>query len=372
MSYRLWNTFKELTDIYSPSFGERQFCDVLKRMFSTLGIELKEDGADKIIKGNCGNLYGFIPGGLDQSPILFSAHMDTVEPAKGKRAILHENGNITSAGDTILGADDVAGITVILEAITRLKERKISHRPLELLFCVAEERYGAGSAVFDYSLLKSREAYVLDLSGPIGEAANAAPTIISFEINIYGRAAHAGFAPKDGIHAIEVASRAIAQLPQGKLPSGLTFNIGQIAGGKAGNIVPDLCSLKGEIRSLDHKAAVSYWDEVIIVFNDEAKAKGAKAEGNKRIEITAYETPPELPVIRRFVRACEKLDIPCNIRPTFGGSDLNNFALHGIKGLVIACGMNEVHSTREYSNINELEKCVKLVMELMADGEVQL
>ena len=372
MKNRLWNTFKELTDIYSPSFGERQFCDALKKRFSLLGIDLKEDGADKILKGNSGNLYGFIPGKTDGPAILFSAHMDTVEPAYGKRAILHEDGCITSAGDTILGADDVAGITVIIEAITRLKERNIPHRPIELLFCAAEEKYGAGSSVLDYSLIKAKEAYVLDLSGPVGEAANAAPTIISFEINVRGKAAHAGFAPEDGIHAIEAAAKAIARLPQGRLPSGLTFNIGQISGGKAGNIVPDLCTVKGEIRSLDHKAAVSYWDEVIIVFNDEAKAKGAKAEGNKRIEITAYETPPELPVIRRFVRACEKLDIPCNIRPTFGGSDLNNFALHGIKGLVIACGMNEVHSTREYSNINELEKCVKLVMELMADGEVQL
>lgn len=371
MKNRLWNTFQELTAIYSPSFGERQLGDILKKRFSDLDIRLKEDNAGIKIKGNCGNLYGFVPGKPGGIPILFSAHMDTVEPAKGKRAILRENGNITSSGDTILGADDVVGITVIMEAVTRLKEQKISHRPIEVLFCVAEERYGAGSAVFDYGLLKSREAYVLDLCGPIGTAANAAPTILSFEIMIYGKASHAGFAPQDGIHAIEIGAKAVTRLPQGRLPSGLTFNIGQINGGKAGNIIPDLCTLKGEIRSLDHNAAVSYWNEVIKVFNEEASLKGARVEASKKTEITAYETPLEHTSAKRFIRACEKLNIPWNIRSTFGGSDLNNFALHGIKGLVIACGMNEVHSTREYSNIDELEQCVRLVMELMKDGGVE-
>jgi len=47
--------------------------------------------------------------------------MDTVEPARGKQAVLHENGNITPAGETILGADDISGICIILEAITRLR-----------------------------------------------------------------------------------------------------------------------------------------------------------------------------------------------------------------------------------------------------------
>lgn len=370
MSNRLWNTFRELTGIYSPSFGERDFCDALTRRFSELGIHLKEDNAGKSIGGNCGNLYGKVPGKKAGLPILFSAHMDTVEPANGKCAILHDDGKITSAGETILGADDVSGIAVIIEAITRLKEQNIPHRTIELLFPVAEEKYGAGSAVFDYNLINAKEAYVLDLSGSIGEAANTAPTILSFEIKIHGKAAHAGFAPKDGIHAIESAAKAIAKLPEGEPVPGLTFNIGRITGGKASNIVPELCIVKGEIRSLDHQAVISYWDKVITVFNTEAKTFGAEVEADAKFEIKSYETPIDSPVVRRFKKACKKLNITSNIHSTFGGSDQNNFALHGISGLVIACGMHEVHSTREYSNINELEDCVRLVMELMTDEGV--
>lgn len=370
MSIRLWNTFKELTDIYSPSFGEREFCDALKKRFLALGIHLHEDNTAKLTGGNCGNLYGKITGRIEGAPILFSAHMDTVEPAKGKHAILYDDGRISSAGDTILGADDVSGIAIIIEAVTRLKEQNIPHRSIELLFPVAEEKYGAGSALFDYSLIKAKEAYTLDLSGAIGEAANAAPTILSFEIKVHGKAAHAGFAPKDGIHAIETASKAIARLPQGEPIQGLTFNIGQISGGKAGNIVPDLCIVKGEIRSLNHQTVISYWDKVVTSFNEEAESSGAEVEADAKIEIKAYETPLDSPVIKRFERACKKLGIPSKVRSTFGGSDQNNFALHGITGLVLACSMHEVHSTREYSDINELEKCVQLVMELMTDEGV--
>jgi len=367
MSNRLWTTFQQLTSIYSPSYGERQFCDALRQKLTQLNISVYEDDADQIIKGNSGNLYGFLPGTLSGPPLLFSAHMDTVEPAKGKKPILHEDGTITSAGDTILGADDAAGITIILEAIARLKEQGIPHRTIELVFPVAEERYGAGSAVIDYSRIRARDAYVLDLGGAIGEAANAAPTILSFEIQIHGKAAHAGFAPREGIHAIEAAAKAIARLPQGEPAPGFTFNIGRIEGGGAGNIVPALCTVRGEMRSLDHKAVLAYWETVKTVFHQEAANIGAIADAKHKIELTAYETPLHTSVVERFERACQKTGVPCHIHSTFGGSDQNNFALHGINGLVIACSMHEVHSNREHSHLDELESGVKLVIALMTD-----
>lgn len=369
MSNRLWNTFRELCGIHSPSYRERAFCDALIKRLADLNGNFFEDNAGSKIQGNCGNLYCYIPGSLNGPPLIFSAHLDTVEPAEGKKAVLHENGCISSAGNTILGADDVAGVTVILEAVTRLKEQNIPHRSIELLFPVAEEKYGAGSSVFDYSLLKAKEAYVLDLSGAIGEAANAAPTIMSFEIKIHGKAAHAGFAPKSGVHAIAVAARAIASLPQGEPIPGLTFNIGQIIGGESNNIVPSLCTVRGEIRSLIHGAVLSYWDKVRAIFDTEAAKAGARTEAKNKVELKAYETPLDSSVVKRFIRACEKTGIPPYIHSTFGGSDQNNFALHGITGLVIACSMHEVHSLREYSNLYELENCVRLVMRIMTDQE---
>ncbi len=79
----------------------------------------------------------------------------------------------------------------------------------------------------------------------------------------------------------------------------------------------------------------------------------------------AYEIDRTNPVVMKYEEACNKLEIPTKYIKTFGGSDNNNFVLHGITGIVIACGMNKVHSTEEYTLVSELIKCSKIVYELM-------
>jgi len=366
---RLWETFSALTAIDSTTFEEGAFCDALKKRLILIGIESHEDNAGEQIGGNCGNLYAFVPGALPLPPILLSAHMDTVEPGRSKRAVLSEDGVITSNGDTILGADDVAGITVILEALARLKENDIAHRPIELLFPVAEEQYCLGSALFDYDKIQAKESYTLDLSGKIWKAANAAPTILSFEITVEGKAAHSAFAAGRGVHAIVAASNAITKLKLNKQKPGVIVNIGKIAGGTANNIIPALCKVTGEIRSLSHNKALAWRERVQAIFSEEANKVGASITANYRYEITAYETPLDNPAVKRFEKTCEEaLGVKAKISSTLGGSDQNNYALHGIKGLVIACSMHDVHSTQEFAILDEMEQCVNLILALVKDG----
>lgn len=361
---RLWEDFSTLTAIDSVSGQERDFCDALKKRLAALGVETYEDDAGTRTGGNCGNLYGFLPGELPLPPLLFSAHMDTVEPGRGKKAVLHDDGLITAAGGTILGADDAAGIAVLLEALTRLREAG-SHRPIELLFPVSEECYGLGSAVAEYDRIHAKEAYTLDLSGAIGEAAYAAPTILFFTVTVKGKAAHAGFAPQDGINAVAAAARAIAKIPQGEPEPGVTCNIGLVSGGEASNIVPALCRASGEIRSLSHEAAVAQWEKVKAVFEAESAAAGAMAVAESKIPIAAYKIPLHRPVVRRFEAACQTVGVKAHLHTTLGGSDNNNYARHGIEGLVIASAMYDVHSTREYSRLDEMERCAALAFTLM-------
>ena len=364
---RLWSTFSALTSIDSVSFEEREFCDELKCRLQDLGVETYEDDVGDKIGGNCGNLFGFLPGELSKSPLLLSAHMDTVEPGRGKQPTLLDEDRIVSAGDTVLGADDVAGIAIILEALARLQETNTIFRPVELMFPVAEERYCLGSAHGEMSRITAKEGYILDLAGNIGEAANAAPTLLSFTITVQGKAAHAGFAPKDGIHAIQAAAKAIAKTPLGEPIPGVTVNIGIIEGGKATNIVPETCRVVGEIRSLSHEKVMMQWQSIQETFVTEAEAMGAIVSFQEKIEVTAFETPLDATVVKRFQKACEGLGIPVNISPTLGASDQNNFALRGVQGLVIACSMHEVHSTREFSRLSEMEQCVELLIRLLSE-----
>ncbi len=362
---RLIKEFTRLVSIDSPSLLEREMGDYLKHKLEELGFTVTEDDAGSKLGGNCGNIYGFLEGMQELEPILFCVHMDTVEPSRGKLAVLGADGVIRSKGNTVLGADDFAGIAAILEALYTIKEKQLEHRSIEVLFTVAEEIYCKGAKVFDYSNIKSKEAYVLDLTGDVGAAAYQAPSILSLKIEVNGKASHAGFAPHEGIHAIQAAADAIAKLKLGHIDDVTTLNIGVIQGGLATNIVPALCTVGGEIRSYSHKKALETAREVKKQFEKSAEAFQAAVKFEVITNCQAYETPKEHPVVRRFEAACETLNIPSSLQQTFGGSDNNAMAEHGITGIVLACAMNQCHSCEEYTTEEELARIAELTRVLM-------
>ncbi len=354
--------------IDSPSRGERKLCDALIAQLTALGIEPQEDDSARHTNGSAGNLYAYVGGSIMLPPILLSAHMDTVEPSGGKKAVLSLDGRITSDGTTVLGADDLSGVAAILEAVTALKESGKPHRPFELLFDVAEEAYCAGIRQFDFSKLRAKEAYVFDLPGPVGGAAYQAPSILAFRAEFFGRAAHAAFSPEKGIHAIQTAAAAITRLPCG-LVGNTTVNIGTIAGGSADNIVPDYCVLTGEVRSFsaaDAHARLAQMENTIKKAAEECHT-AIRFESNALC--AAYQIDPNHPVARRFKNVCGELGLIPDLLQTYGGSDNNHFAAHGISGLVVASGMNLCHSCEEYTSIDELERSARLALALILAKE---
>ena len=360
--------FDELATIDAESLSERTICDVLKRKLEDLGFIVTEDQAGEQIGGNAGNLYGCLKGTIPGSPVLLSAHMDTVKPGVGKK-IIHKQGRITSDGTTVLGADDIAGIVEILEGIRQVQESGRAYRDVEVLFCVAEELYTVGSRAFDFRQIHAKEAYVLDLSGGVGIAADQAPSLISFEIKVTGKAAHAGFEPEKGIHAIAVMAKIIEAIPQGHRNSQTTCNIGTIQGGTGTNIVPETCMACGEIRSFSHEEALNCLGKINETVQQIAGQNQAKGKVTHTVHLIAYKTDENCGCVRHFKAACEKLGLEGKVVSTFGGSDNNSFAEQGIPGLVLSCGMEKVHSVKEYIEEEELQKGADLVTELICQKE---
>ena len=348
--------------------------DYIKHKMDELGITVYEDNAGSCYGGTAGNIYGYFyneengkqeDGNQKDGPLLFSVHMDTVSPGIGKKAIVHEDGTITSDGTTILGADDLSGLAVILEVIREIKEEGLKHRDIELLFTIAEEAYAVGAAAFDYSKLKAKEAYVLDVSGPVGTISMQEPTLISYEITVKGLAAHAGFEADKGINAIAIAAEAISKIKQGQIDAETTFNIGWIQGGEATNIVPEFVVINGEARSIKHEKAVQLVDAAIRTFEETASRYGGTVESKHTIHLTAYRLEEDDSLVRRYAEVCKKLSIPIVYKRTFGGSDNNVFWKHGIHGAVIANGMNKIHTKEEFTSIDELVKAAQTVKRLM-------
>lgn len=363
---RLKQDFLTLASFDSESFSERATADWLKHTLAELGFdEIEEDGAAEIYGGNAGNLYGYLKGTKEGDPILLSAHMDVVHPGRGKHPVFHEDGTITSDGTTVLGADDINGLVQILEGIRHVKEEGLPRRDIEVIFSIAEEMHTRGAAVFDYSRVRAKEAYVPDLAGTVGTAAVAAPSLTSFEIRLHGKAAHAGFAPEEGIHAIAAMSDLIECIPLGRPDEGSTLNIGTIQGGLASNIVPEQCVCVGEIRSLSSERVQELTQMVASLVHDIEEKWDVTAEFIPTPLLSAYRTPADAPVVERFQDACQALGLPGDLTDTFGGSDNNPFAEHGIAGIVLSCGMMDIHSTQEWTTMDELETGARLFAELI-------
>lgn len=366
---RLIKNFIELTAIDGESFHERKVADYLKRTWAELGVTLSEDDAGSKTGGDTGNLYGLIKGeGIKRNddPILFCAHMDTVSPGNGKKIIRRDDGRITSDGTTILGADDRAALSLLYEALLEIKEEKISHPPVEFLFTTAEEAYTVGASAFDYAKIKSKVAFVPDCSGAFGIYSSSEPTLVYFEITVKGKSAHAGFEPENGINALAVAATAISKIKQGWVDTNTTLNFGVIQGGTVSNAVPELVTIKGEIRSGVHENALSVLDEVKSIFKRAASGTGAKVEVSEDIRLLAYQKK-ESKALARYKRALEKQGKKAMAKKSFGGSDNNVLVRNGIDGLCIFNPMHEIHTTSEYTFESELIQTKELFKALITE-----
>ncbi len=366
---RVWETFKTFNHIDSESGHEHKMADHLIAEYAKLGVTLTEDDGASRLGTQAGNLYGMLPANAEGfKPVLFSSHMDTVVPGNGKKAVLHDDGKITSDGTTVLGADDIAGLTSILEAVREIVEQDIPHGDIEFLFTVQEENMCLGSSIFDFSRIRSKRAYVLDLDGPIGTAAHQAPSIFSLHAVIRGKSSHAGFIPEQGIHAIKAAADAISVMRLGHVDEQSTANIGIISGGKAVNIVPDECTLEGEVRSFSHENGEMIVEGMRTILETVCKKYGAKLEFESHTALKAFEVPENDVCVKRFKKVCEKARVPYELIRSLGGSDLNRLSgEHKIPGLVVACGMNACHTTKEWSTISELTRSANLTYLLMTE-----
>ena len=112
-----------------------------------------------------------------------------------------------------------------------------------------------------------------------------------------------------------------------------TANIGKIGGGSGTNIVSESCVIEGEIRSLNHETAMELLETYYRTFQQEAEKIGAKLVWEEKLNIHAYETPLTSDAARHYESAVAEEGLTAAFEKTFGGSDNNVFAQHGIEGL---------------------------------------
>lgn len=364
---RIVKEFMELVKIDSESKNERKIADYLIGKLKELNLDITEDDAGAKISGNAGNIIVELPGKITGKKIMFSAHMDTVQPGVGIEPIQTPDGLIKSKGETILGADDKGGIAAILEMLRVLtaEGNSLEYGPLQVIFTIAEEGGLHGAKNLQPQLIKADFAYVLDSGGSPGNIVIQGPAQNQIYATITGKAAHAGMAPQEGINAIQIAARGIARMKIGRIDEETTANIGVIKGGKATNIVPDKVVLEGEARSLDRKKLTAQCKHM-----EECLLRAAQELGGE-VEIKIENIYPEISlpkdgqVVQVAKRAAEKLNFPVALNKTGGGSDANIFNGYGIPTANLGIGMEKVHTTEEYIKIEDLVKTAQYLIEIV-------
>jgi tripeptide aminopeptidase len=357
----------ELCAIDSEPAGERLLADRLKELLSDLGCTVTEDDAGGKIGGNAGNVVARLDGTGPGEPLLFSCHMDRVIPGVGVKPRI-EGDFIVSDGTTVLGADDAAGLAAVLEGVTAIRESNVLHPPLEIVLTVAEELALLGSSHLDTDQFASRCGFVLDASGPVGEIVLQAPEQVKINAVFHGRSAHAGFAPEQGVSAIQAAAVAISRMKLLRVDVETTANVGSIHAAGPTNIVSDRCELQAEARSLDPaklRGQVAGMTEAM---------EGAARECGGSMEITllscypAYRLMEDAEPAQRAARAARQIGVPVRFKSTGGGSDANIFNSRGIPAVVLSCGYEKVHTTEERIALDQLALLAEWVTALVVDG----
>ncbi|RLC58931.1 MAG: peptidase M20 [Chloroflexota bacterium] len=351
---RLLDTFLTLVQIDSPSGEEGAIASYLADRLTALGLAVHRDSA--------GNLIARMDG--TGEPILLNAHLDTVGQDRGIRPVV-EDGIVRSDGTTILGGDDKSGVAIILEVLQTLQERGLSHPPLEIALTVREEIGLLGSKALDMSQFRARQALVLDSGGPIGSAVVSAPSQNGLHAVVHGKAAHAGVNPEEGINAIVVASEAITRMPLGRIDEETTANVGLINGGTAPNIVPDRVEIRGEARSRDDDKLAAQIQTMTRALEEAADRYGASVEIEVTRSFSAYTLDENSPLVRRVVRAAERLDLIPVLVSSGGGSDANVFNAGGLAAIALSTGMKDVHTPQETIAVDDMVRSAELVLAII-------
>jgi|LSQX01.2.fsa_nt_gb tripeptide aminopeptidase len=359
--------FMELVRVDSVSLHEGEVAAVVQGKLEAMGLTVVRDQACRAHGGQTGNLIAKVPATAPGLPtLMFNAHLDTVQPGCGIEPRCTDGDLITSAGDTVLGADDKAGVTIILAALREILSQGMAHGELQIVFTVAEEIGLLGAYELDYSLIDPDFAFVFDSSRPPGGLVLGAPSAAKLQWRVHGAAAHAGNSPETGINAIQIAAQAIAAMRLGRLDDETTANIGVIKGGLARNIVPEECEISGEARSHDDTKLAAQVAHMKECFQQAVQRhEGARLEDELYSSYQSFRLAESDEVVQIAARAGERAGLTVYYAIGGGGSDGNVFNARGIPTVICATGGSQVHTLQEQVRVSSIVEGARWMVEMV-------
>ena len=385
------------SDPHSNSFPSTEKQKDLSRI---LVNELNEMGINDAHLDDWGYVYATIPATSKKNvPVIcFCAHVDTSSDSSGSgvKPLLHKNWSgdpiilpddlsqvinpvdhpylrerigddiISASGKTLLGADDKAGVAIIMEAASFLvRNPEIAHGVIKILF-TPDEEIGRGVEKLDLLKLGASYAYTLDGSerGSLEDETFSADSV---KVTILGISAHPGFAKGKMVNAIKVAGAFLDALPKlGLSPETTT--------GREGFIHPvhvQGTAESAEISFILRDFVTGRLDDYATLLENTIQSVIANFPGagylieRKEQYRNMKEILDQHPKVAAYAEeAIRRAGMPVRKLPVRGGTDGSRLSFMGLPCPNIFTGEMAFHSKQEYVSVQDMEKAVEVVVEL--------
>ena len=369
---RLKSTFIELVGVPCPSCDEKQEADLLVKKLQELGMEPKVDRAGEQCGGTTGNVWGFLKGDVPGAlRLFFEAHMDSVAPTTGTN-VIEKDGVLYSDGTTTLGGDDKSGVAAVLEAMQCIIENDLPHGDIQVCFTIGEETGSYGVRYMDKTMIQADAGYCMDCGGHPGAIFNASPKAINLKLKVKGKSAHAGLEPEKGINAIMLAADALHALPAyGRIDEETTLSVDMIDGGLASNIVPEACEIVIDMRCPNQTKLERLKKETVEIFRNVVEAKGGAVEVAVKEVAPGVNLNTDHATVKLAATAAEKLGFPVSTGFTGGCSDANFLCGMGLPTVLLATGMDKIHTTEERLALEDLYNAASWVLGIVEEAAEQ-
>ena len=373
-----------------------------KDLAKVLNQELTVLGLEEVEMDEWGYVYATIPSNSEREnipTICLCSHMDTAPDCSGTgvKPIVHRNYNgnpiilpddtsqvitverhpylkskigddiITASGKTLLGADDKAGIAIIMDFAQYLMQHpEVKHGKIRILF-TPDEEVGRGVEKIDMSKVNADFGYTLD-GGQLGDIEDETFSADAMKFIFNGISAHPGYAKNKMINAIKLASEFVDTLPKDRWSPETTSH-------REGFVHP--VSIEGGLENAtvqfiirDHETAK------LIEFENELENLANQVIKNNPGASFTYEVSEQyrnmkeilkdVPFVTDYaVQAMEKLEITPKRSIIRGGTDGSRLSFMGLPCPNLFTGEMAIHSKHEFVSIQDMQKAVKTLVELI-------
>ncbi len=363
-----------------------------------LADELSNIGLSDVCMDEHGYVYGFLPASedfADKAAIGLIAHMDTSPDVTGTnpnpQIVKYTGGDITlingeriseasfpslkkyigeelivTDGNTLLGADDKAGIAEIVTACeTLIKNSSLSHKAIAVCF-TPDEEIGRGADLFDFKKFKASEAYTVD-GGELGEIEYENFNAASATVRIKGVNIHPGTAKNKLKNAALMAAHFVKEMPEKETPAHTEgyegfYHISDINACESeaviSMIIRDHDREKFEARKAFVQKLTAYMNTIYGESTFSVEIKDSYYNMKEKIL-------PCMHLIENAKSAMETCSVAPKVVPIRGGTDGARLSYEGLPCPNLSTGGENAHSIHEFLPISALEKMTDVILELV-------